>query len=531
MSGDFKVIDINDPGLSSKFGGDDLDKINRILNGEDLSLDILIDNEWSFKHNKLVIRDFTGDNKIRIGTSEEAADWSITIPTLGGNREPLFTDLAQNITEKTFNLSDNTLTDNLAVVGDLIIHDGTKFVKGIPKLDDLALPDDNTDLDVSLLRHGLVPKAPNITGQFLRSDGIWAILPYATTSARGAVTLADDGESAATLAVQSNDLRLSNNRDPNNHAINHELGGGDQLTIDWTQLDGVPADFTPSLHASSHGNGGLDEVSIDWSQITTGIPLAFTPIDHATEHITGGGDIIPVATTLATGLLPILSNVATQYLDGSGNWSVPSLGSVSIDALNDVDTSTVVPNNNDVLTWNSTNSEWVPAAPPGASGGEANTAANVGLGEGDIFRDKTGVTLNLKTIKAGTNVSISNDVDEVTISATDTVVDALTDLTTDVLITTPSNLQVLAYDSATSKWKNNTFNAERTGTASGDGGSVTYNIAHGLGSVPSSAFVQCRSHSIPFTYDYSDGTNITVTFDSAPGAGVDVVKFDWRVVA
>lgn len=42
------------------------------------------------------------------------------------------------------------------------------------KLDDLAAPDDNTDLDVSTTRHGLVPKAPDDTEQFLRGDGSWA---------------------------------------------------------------------------------------------------------------------------------------------------------------------------------------------------------------------------------------------------------------------------------------------------------------------------------------------------------------------
>lgn len=42
------------------------------------------------------------------------------------------------------------------------------------KLDDLAAPDDNTDLDVSTSKHGLCPKAPNDTNKFLRGDGSWA---------------------------------------------------------------------------------------------------------------------------------------------------------------------------------------------------------------------------------------------------------------------------------------------------------------------------------------------------------------------
>ncbi len=44
------------------------------------------------------------------------------------------------------------------------------------KLDDLAAPDDNTDLNVSTTKHGLCPKTPNDTSQFLRGDGTWAVV-------------------------------------------------------------------------------------------------------------------------------------------------------------------------------------------------------------------------------------------------------------------------------------------------------------------------------------------------------------------
>jgi len=43
------------------------------------------------------------------------------------------------------------------------------------KLDDLAAPDDTTDLDVSTSKHGLCPKAPNDTTKFLRGDGAWGV--------------------------------------------------------------------------------------------------------------------------------------------------------------------------------------------------------------------------------------------------------------------------------------------------------------------------------------------------------------------
>lgn len=47
----------------------------------------------------------------------------------------------------------------------------------------------------------------------------------------------------------------------------------------------------------------------------------------------------------------------------------------------------------------------------------ATTAANVGTGQGNVFRDKTTSIINLKTIKAGTNVTITDNADDITIAS------------------------------------------------------------------------------------------------------------------
>jgi hypothetical protein len=67
-------------------------------------------------------------------------------------------------------------------------------------------------------------------------------------------------------------------------------------------------------------------------------------------------------------------------------------------------TNTTVTNNADDITIDST--------------GEANTGVNVGAGTGNVFRDKTGVDLNLKTLIGGTNVNVTDNVDDITIDAT-----------------------------------------------------------------------------------------------------------------
>ena len=59
-------------------------------------------------------------------------------------------------------------------------------------------------------------------------------------------------------------------------------------------------------------------------------------------------------------------------------------------------------------------STWSPLA--GGGGGEANTASNLGAGEG-LYASKVGVDLRFKSLVAGANVTLSSDGDEITIDA------------------------------------------------------------------------------------------------------------------
>lgn len=53
----------------------------------------------------------------------------------------------------------------------------------------------------------------------------------------------------------------------------------------------------------------------------------------------------------------------------------------------------------------------------GSSTGEANTGSNVGTGDGSVFKQKLGIDLQFKTIKAGSNITVVNGANEITISA------------------------------------------------------------------------------------------------------------------
>ena len=76
--------------------------------------------------------------------------------------------IAQNIHND--NISEGSVTQHVGAVD----HDALLNTHANPyKLDDLAVPDDNTDLDFSTALHGLVPKGTDV-GNFLKDDGTWA---------------------------------------------------------------------------------------------------------------------------------------------------------------------------------------------------------------------------------------------------------------------------------------------------------------------------------------------------------------------
>jgi len=52
--------------------------------------------------------------------------------------------------------------------------------------------------------------------------------------------------------------------------------------------------------------------------------------------------------------------------------------------------------------------------------GEANTGSNVGSGDGNVFKQKNGLVLEFKRIQAGANITITDNADEIVIESTDT---------------------------------------------------------------------------------------------------------------
>jgi len=102
------------------------------------------------------------------------------------------------------------------------------------KLDDLAAPDDNTDLDFSTTKHGLVPKGTD-AGNFLKDDGTWA------AGGGGAATFLDLTDTPAAYAGEAGKFVRVNATPDALEFVTHDKALHDALAINADQVDGEEA--------------------------------------------------------------------------------------------------------------------------------------------------------------------------------------------------------------------------------------------------------------------------------------------------
>jgi hypothetical protein len=169
------------------------------------------------------------------------------------------------------------------------------------KLDEFASPEDNTNLNVSALAHGLCPKIPNNTTTFLRGDGTYAapsVSAHASTHASGQSDAIKIDDLAA--GDDNTDLNVSTTK----HGLCPKLSNSATQALLGNGTYGNPA---PAAHATSHKTGGSDSIKLD--------ELA-SPTDVTTLNVS----------TSVHGLCPKAPAVATQFLNGlSGGWTVPNV--------------------------------------------------------------------------------------------------------------------------------------------------------------------------------------------------------------
>ena len=99
-------------------------------------------------------------------------------------------------------------------------------------------------------------------------------LPIASTTEKGTVELAANGETAPEVVVQGNDSRLSNPRTPTSHASSHNDGGSDEISISDAQLGSGAASSTTFLRGDR-----------TWQEVTggSGAPTDASYITTAAE--------------------------------------------------------------------------------------------------------------------------------------------------------------------------------------------------------------------------------------------------------
>lgn len=195
--------------------------------------------------------------------------------------------------------------------------------------------------------------APLSGGGDLSVDRTLAVAD-ASTSAKGVVELATDGESAAGVVVQGNDARMSNARTPTAHshpesditnlvtdltakaptsrAINTTapLTGGGDLSADRTLA--ISDATTTTKGAVELATSGENAANVVVQGNDARLSDARTPTPHShieSDLILNDNTTNNVATT-RHGFCPKLPNNAALYLDGSGAYSTPA-GSAGTD--------------------------------------------------------------------------------------------------------------------------------------------------------------------------------------------------------
>jgi len=107
----------------------------------------------------------------------------------------------------------------------------------------------------------------------------------------------------------------------------------------------------------------------------------------------------------------IIAGANISLAEVSDDIEISAVLSGGIDALSDVDTTTLAPSINDILEWDGSN--WVNVAPAGAT---STSGSNLGTGEG-VFFQAVSNDLEFKTLIGGAGISLSSDANEITITA------------------------------------------------------------------------------------------------------------------
>lgn len=128
----FKKVNNSDPGDSTHFGGNDLDELMGILNGENTSSKPIIFKRWiKVGSNQLLLLDPDENHYVMFQVAEQTYDRHINIQDLGATDKTMaFLESTQTWASQTMPTDTNSIKDsNTNNAGDLLSNNGSKFVR------------------------------------------------------------------------------------------------------------------------------------------------------------------------------------------------------------------------------------------------------------------------------------------------------------------------------------------------------------------------------------------------------------------
>jgi hypothetical protein len=209
------------------------------------------------------------------------------------------------------------------------------------------------------------PTAVSGTWLLLDATSGSAVWVQPTTSGSSGITILDEGVSLSTNVDTIDFVGSGVNATLSGTTVTVTIsgtGGGGSYTDEQAQ-DAVGAMIADTATVNLTYTDATPELKAD--VIPGGIKLddLGAPDDNTDLN----------ASTSKHGLLPKLGGGTTNFLRADGTWAAPpSGGSLALDDLTDVDTTSSAPSDGDVLTYDNGSSLWVPAAPTGGGGGGGN---------------------------------------------------------------------------------------------------------------------------------------------------------------
>lgn len=217
---------------------------------------------------------------------------------------------------------------------------------------------------------------------------------------------------SGTNKYENVDGKLNNNPQLNLTSItNNDILKWDNATLKWIN--------TP-IPVNTDTNNIVDLLDTNIIAPSNGQVLTYNSGQWENQNLPAAGEANTYSSLGGTSIIGTKTGVNLPFkglTSGLGITLTPNVNDVQIATdldINELGNVTITaPINDHILKYSG--GTWINGT---ITTGETNTASNVGTGEGLIFKQKSGVDLQFKKIKQGSNITVTNGTDDITIDAT-----------------------------------------------------------------------------------------------------------------